>query len=168
MKFAVKTAVTRCAIWASFAAVIFCVRSRASADHNPPPEIPIQQWLQGPDRRDFDWKVILEPPSLTFQQRHLQKIQTTFSVGKLLKAGVSLSDLHLVVKFAVRGRQLVPRTMLQPFQTAAGSGAEGPDPFLRECLLAARKVQSGRDGLRRFKPTWQPLERSFRSARREG
>lgn len=100
MKFAVKTAVTRCTIWASFAAVIFCACSRASADHNPPPEIPIQQWLQGPDRRDFDWKIILEPPSLTFQQRHLQTIQTTFSVGKLLKAGVSLSDLHLVVKFA--------------------------------------------------------------------
>jgi hypothetical protein len=100
MRHIAKAAVTRCALCASFAAIILCSRSFASADHNPPPEIPIQQWLQGPDRRDFDWKVTIEPPILTFQQRHLQQVETTFSVSKLLKAGASLSDLHFVVKFA--------------------------------------------------------------------
>jgi len=84
----------------AFAAVLVFSCRGAYADHDPPPDVPIQQWLQGKDRRDFDWKVEVERPYLTFQQRHLQKIHTTLSVGKLLKAGVSLTDLHFVVKFA--------------------------------------------------------------------
>jgi hypothetical protein len=118
MRFIVKAAVTRCAACVSFAVIIFCIRSPASTDHDPPPEIPIQQWLQAPDRHDFHWKVTIEPAKLTFQQRHLQEIESTFSVGKLLKAGVSLSDLHFVVKFAAGDGNWFPGQCYSRFKPA--------------------------------------------------
>lgn len=67
---------------------------------DPPPDIPIDQWLQGPDRHDFRWKVRLSKPRLTYRQRQQVQIAVAFDVRDLVKAQISLQDLHLVVKLA--------------------------------------------------------------------
>lgn len=115
---------THRALCTSIAAIIFCACSLAFAEKDPPPEIPIQQWLQGPDHRDFDWKVTVWPPILTFHQRHLQTIQTTLSVGKLMKAEVSLSDLYFVVKVADANGKWYPGQSYSRFEPppALGTG----------------------------------------------
>jgi hypothetical protein len=41
------------------------------------PALPIDEWLRGPDREDFRWKVRVSRPRLTFQQRHLVQIRAT-------------------------------------------------------------------------------------------
>lgn len=70
------------------------------AQSDPPADIPIDQWLQGPDRHDFRWKVHLNKPRLTYRQRDLVQIAVAFEMRDLVKAKVSLQDLHLVVKLA--------------------------------------------------------------------
>jgi hypothetical protein len=67
----------------------------------PPPSIPLDLWLNGPDRQDFPWKVQIARQSLTIQQRHLVQLLVTIRGRDLLK-GVTTRDLHFVVKVADR------------------------------------------------------------------
>jgi len=76
------------------------VSSPVFAQSDPPPDIPIDQWLQGPDRHDFRWKVRLSKPRLTYRQRQQVQIGVAFDLRDLLKAQISLQDLHVVVKLA--------------------------------------------------------------------
>jgi hypothetical protein len=79
---------------------ILCFGGHSRGEGNPPPEVPIQSWLEGSDRQDFPWRVALSPAWLTFQQRRFVQTRITFRVRDLLKAGVSPGDLHVIVKLA--------------------------------------------------------------------
>src|SRR5262249_56500746 len=50
--------------------------------------------------QDFPWRVEVGRPWLTFQQRRYVQTRVKFQVRELLKGGVSLNDLHLIVKVA--------------------------------------------------------------------
>lgn len=63
------------------------------------PPLPFDQWILGPDRHDFAWKVHLLPPQLTFQQRYLEQIRVTIP-SETLKNGSAQHDLHFLVKVA--------------------------------------------------------------------
>src|SRR5205085_10202208 len=65
------------------------------------PPLPVDEWLSGPDRQDFPWKVKVLPPMLTFQQRYLEQIRVTIS-AKPWTEGAS-PDLHFVVRVSDEG-----------------------------------------------------------------
>jgi hypothetical protein len=52
--------------------------------------------------------VAVEPGSLTFQQRHAVQVRTTYPVKKLMKAGISISDIHVIARFATEDGRLLP------------------------------------------------------------
>lgn len=91
--------------------------------NSPPPEIPVQQWLQGHDRQDFPWRVELGQPWLTFQQRRYVQARITFRVRDLLKAGVSLRDLHFIVKVAGENGRWFPGQSYSRFEPPPGLAA---------------------------------------------
>jgi len=100
MQLVVSVGAIRRGFLACAVAVLLCASVPAPGDGNPPPVIPIDAWLQGQNRQDFPWRVQLGHSWLTFQQRRYVQARITFRVRDLLKAGVSLRDLHLVVKLA--------------------------------------------------------------------
>jgi hypothetical protein len=61
------------------------------------PDIPIQQWLSGPERKDFKWHVDLESPRMTFQQRFLVEVRAGVDAAPLKKDGAP-HDLYFVLK----------------------------------------------------------------------
>lgn len=87
-------------VYLAFLVLVFLGRSAALDDRTPPSDIPIQSWLEGPERKDFNWKVEVGQPYLTFEQRYLVSIAATFRANSLYKAGLSAADLHFVTKFA--------------------------------------------------------------------
>ena len=60
--------------------------------------MPVQEWLNGPDRQDIVWKVQVFQ-DLTLQQRHLVQVLATITGHDYLDA-VSSRDLHFVTKVA--------------------------------------------------------------------
>lgn len=82
-----------------FVVALFSV-ALTQAQSAPPPELPIHEWLRGPDRHDFPWKVKIRDPWLTFQQRHTVQVHADFRLRDLKKHGISADDLHLVLKVA--------------------------------------------------------------------
>jgi hypothetical protein len=100
MQFVVTVAAIRRGFRVFALAGILCAGGRTFGEGNPPPEIPVDTWLQGQNRQDFPWRVELGQSWLTFQQRRYVQARITFRVRDLLKAGVSLRDLHLIVKLA--------------------------------------------------------------------
>lgn len=68
----------------------------------------VERWLDGPNRRDFDWKVRIFGPWLTFQQRYVVEAEVVLPVHKLVRAGVSFSDLRFVVKLKDRRGHWLP------------------------------------------------------------
>jgi len=79
---------------------LFLISGPVFAQSDPPPDIPIDKWLQGPDRHDFRWKVHLSKPQLTYRQRHQAQIEIAFRLRDLARVGISLRDLHVIVKVA--------------------------------------------------------------------
>lgn len=63
-----------------------------------PTSVPLQEWLNGPDRQDIAWKVQIFQ-DMTLQQRHLVQVLATIS-GYDYFDGVSSRDLHFVTKVA--------------------------------------------------------------------
>ncbi|MGB7847782.1 MAG: hypothetical protein WBL63_19375 [Candidatus Acidiferrum sp.] len=61
------------------------------------PPLPIDDWLRGPDRQDFAWKIHLLEPRLTFQQRYLVQVRATIDAG-ILRNVAPPADMHFVVK----------------------------------------------------------------------
>ena len=61
------------------------------------PPLPVDEWLRGPDRQDFRWKVRVSRPRLTFQQRHLVQIRATVDAD-LVHRDAATPDLHFFVK----------------------------------------------------------------------
>jgi len=104
-------------------AVILCAAGHAAAEGNPPPEIPVDNWLQGQNRQDFPWRVDVGQSWLTFQQRRYVQTRITFRVRDLLKAGVSLRDLHLVVKLATGDGHWLPGQSYTHFEPPPGLAA---------------------------------------------
>ncbi len=78
------------------------------AENAPPPDPEIEQWLNGPDRHDFDWKVHIFDPWLTFQQRYVVETQVVLPVRKVTQAGISFSDFHFAVKVKDAKGQWLP------------------------------------------------------------
>ena len=64
----------------------------------PRPDLPIEQWLRGPDRLDFKWKVELLAPRLTFQQRNLVQVRAYVDVAPIRKD--EHHDFYFVLKVA--------------------------------------------------------------------
>src|SRR5512140_2384498 len=94
----------------AFTAAVITLVCAASALYPPlcpaqtSPPIPVEEWLRGPDRRDFPWKVRLLRPQLTFQQRYLLQVRADLHVD-VLQTGSEQRDLHFLVKVAdERGR----------------------------------------------------------------
>src|SRR6516164_4898938 len=86
--------------WLTVVLIISCnTRLFAIKPQEPPDSIPIQQLLLGPDHQDFPWKVKLQAPILTYQQRYLVRLTTAIDRGKLMKE-VSFRELHYIVKAA--------------------------------------------------------------------
>jgi hypothetical protein len=65
----------------------------------PPAFIPIEEWLNGPGRQDFPWKVRVVGPTLTLQQRQFVEVQVAIRQRDLFK-DVSKRDLHFIIKVA--------------------------------------------------------------------
>lgn len=70
-------------------------------DLSPPHSVPVQDWLDGPDRQDFAWKVQLSQ-YLTLQHRHEVRVLVTIQGGDFLK-GVKLRQLDFITKVADEG-----------------------------------------------------------------
>ncbi len=85
----------------------------------PPPDIPIESWLQGPDQNSFDWKIEVGQPYLTFQQRYQVSMVASFRVDSLYKAGLSPLDLHFVTKFAGEDGRWLPGQSYSRFKPPA-------------------------------------------------
>jgi hypothetical protein len=100
MPFVVNVAAIRRRLrWCVFGAIL-CAACHALGESSPPPDIPVDSWLDGPNRQDFPWRVEMGQSWLTFQQRRYVQARVTFRVRDLLKASVSLRDLHFIVKLA--------------------------------------------------------------------
>ena len=103
-------------------AAVFCIAAQVRAESNPPPEIPIDNWLAGPDRQTFPWHVEAGQSALTFQQRRAVQTKVTIRVRDLLKNDVSLTDLHFIVKVGEDGRWL-PGQSYSHFEPPKGLGS---------------------------------------------
>lgn len=79
----------------SFAA--FAAQEKGAKDE-PRPDLPIDQWLRGPDRQDFKWRVELLAPRLTFQQRNLVQVRAYVDVAPI--HGDSHHDFYFVLRVA--------------------------------------------------------------------
>ncbi len=75
-------------------------QARVFADDSeaPPPSVPVEELLKGPDRQDFRWKVYVLQ-TLTVHQRHLVQVAASVRARDLLK-GASVRDLHVITKIA--------------------------------------------------------------------
>ena len=102
-------------------ALLFAAYAHAQ-NAEPLPGVPLTQWLGGADRRDFDWKVQLRGPWLTFQQRYVAQVRMVVSIRNLKRAGISLPDLHLVVKVANEEGHWFPGQDYSRFDPAADIG----------------------------------------------
>lgn len=80
----------------------------AGAQNKVPPDLPLTQWLNGPNRTDFPWKVGFREPWLTFQQRHTVQVHADFRQRDLRKRGISLDDLHFILKIAPENKDWLP------------------------------------------------------------
>ena len=70
--------------------------------------MPIDEWLRGPDRADFPWKVKILESWLTFQQRHAVQVQAEFHLRELRKRAISTDELHIVLKVATPDGEWLP------------------------------------------------------------
>jgi hypothetical protein len=61
------------------------------------PDLPIHEWLRGPERKDFKWKVELLPARMTFQQRFLVQVRAYVDVAPIADAK---RDLYFLLKVA--------------------------------------------------------------------
>ncbi len=73
-----------------------CAIPARSQDDLP---FPAEEWLRGPERRDFPWKVHVGPPRLTFQQRFLVQVRAEIPAEPLQRSGPR-RDLHFLLKVA--------------------------------------------------------------------
>jgi hypothetical protein len=105
-------------------ALAFLSIALARAQTALPPDLPIDEWLRGPDRQDFPWKIQVREPWLTFQQRHTVQVRAGFRLRELRKHGLSADDLHLVLKVAGPDGQWVPGEAYSPLQVKPEYGDE--------------------------------------------
>ncbi|MBP1622687.1 MAG: hypothetical protein H6Q07_707, partial [Acidobacteria bacterium] len=71
---------------------------------NPP--FDVDQWLRGPDRKEFSWNVSASS-SLSLQQRHVLQVIATIPGSRLPESRVG-RDLHFVLKIAAADNRWVP------------------------------------------------------------
>jgi len=70
------------------------------------PPFDVDQWLRGPDRKEFSWTVSASS-SLTLQQRHILQV-TAIIPGKRLPVSYVGRDLHFVLKIAAADNRWIP------------------------------------------------------------
>ncbi len=94
----------------------------------PPPSVPVQEWLNGPDRQDFAWKVQISQ-DLTLQQRHLIQVRAIVKESDL-PGGVPRPELHIVTKVAdEHGNWLDGQSYTHFVQPAKFSRNDSVHPF---------------------------------------
>ena len=90
--------------------ITLCGAAGASiANRELPEDLPpfdVDQWLSGPDRTDFPWKVGVAQ-ELTSQQRNLVTIFAYIPGGKRFPYGTTERDLHFVLKIATADNRWV-------------------------------------------------------------
>ena len=91
-----------------FCFLLFLSLALASDETRVPPDIPLAEWLRGPNRSDFPWKVGFREPWLTFQQRHTVQVRADFRQRDLRKHNISLDDLHFILKIASENQDWLP------------------------------------------------------------
>jgi hypothetical protein len=67
-------------------------------------ELPIATWLAAGEHQDFKGKLKIQPPFLTYQQRHRVRVISTYDLRALQRSGVQ-RDLHFVLKVADEGNR---------------------------------------------------------------
>jgi hypothetical protein len=81
---------------AAFCLALFALSGVAQdRKESPEPQIPMQQWLAGPDHSDFPAEFKVLPPRLTYLQRNLVECRTAIS-GEIARA----RELHIWIKVA--------------------------------------------------------------------
>ena len=90
----------------------------------PPADVPIEQWLRGPEREDFKWKVRILPSWLTFQQRHAVQVRAEFHLRELRKRGISVDDLHMALKVATPDGEWLPGQAYSKLEIKSEYGKE--------------------------------------------
>ena len=108
----------------SFLALALFSAAFAHAQIALPSEIPVDEWLRGPDRHDFPWKVKIRDPWLTFQQRHTVQVHADFRLRDLKKHGISADDLHLLLKVADSDGKWLPGEAYSPLEIKPEYGNE--------------------------------------------
>jgi hypothetical protein len=85
--------------WRGIAVILiastFAVAARGAAEEMPP--FNVDEFLNGPDRKDFSWQVWVEKPYLTLQQRYLVVVGATINC-KGLKSKSHRRNMHFVIK----------------------------------------------------------------------
>jgi hypothetical protein len=97
-------------------AVISSSASSGVANEAPGPSIPLESWLQGPDRQDFSWHVNVGKAWLTFQQRQAVQVHISFLVRDLVNAGLSSQNLYFAVLVAGRDGRWIHEASLRIFE----------------------------------------------------
>src|SRR5690349_4707482 len=64
-----------------FVPLLAAQETKDNEEHGP--NFPMAQWLSGPDRQDFKWRVELTSPHLTFQQRNLVQVRAYLDIPPL-------------------------------------------------------------------------------------
>ena len=108
----------------SFLALALFSVAFAHAQTAVPSDIPVDEWLRGPDRHDFPWKVKIRDPWLTFQQRHTVQVHADFRLRDLKKHGISADDLHLLLKVADSDGKWLPGEAYSPLEIKPEYGNE--------------------------------------------
>jgi hypothetical protein len=139
MWFALKTAAIFRVLRACARASAVGITALMFAQSVPPADLPIEAWLNGPERHDIPWQVAIEPGSLTYQQRHVVQVRTTYPVSKLLKAEIAPSDIHVIARFATEDGRWLPGQGYSRVQLPATGSVPGTiDSFISVYLRPGR------------------------------
>ena len=123
----------------SFLALALFSAAFAHAQIALPSEIPVDEWLRGPDRHDFPWKVKIRDPWLTFQQRHTVQVHADFRLRDLKKHGISADDLHLLLKSQIRTANGFPGKPTVLLRSSRSMGTRSiPSPRFMHALENSR------------------------------
>ena len=72
----------------------------------PRPDLPIEEWLRGPERKEFKWKVELLPARMTFQQRFLVQVRAYVDAAPIVGGK---HDLYFLLKVADEKGNWLPK-----------------------------------------------------------
>ena len=96
--------------------VLVAQEKKGSDEHAP--NVPIEQWLRGPERNDFKWRVQLLSPRRTFQQRNLVQVRAYLDAEPL--SGDDHHDFYFILKVADEKGNWLPDDMYNHYPLPPG------------------------------------------------